>query len=427
MWKMKEIKLVGLDQSVFYEKLENGLQVYLIPYQNKTNYTMHYVTKFGSINTNFCPIGEKKCIQVPDGIAHFLEHKMFEQEDGIDPFTFASKSGTTSNASTSYKITRYYFEGSNNFKENLDYLLTYIHSPYFTEENVEKEKGIIGEEIKQYDDEIDWILDEELRKSIFQKDPTRLDIAGTIESIDKITKDLLYQTYETYYQPSNMILLISGAFDQEEALEVIKNNQALNNAKTNHSIKEKSEKEPLEVARSEYSFTFPIVNPKVAYGIKIPVKEIKDKYRFNLYVGMILNVLFGLSSRFRERMKKEKLMTSFYNERNFVGDYLVISFYADSKDAKKLVNEIKKELKSGKIEEEEIERLKKVWISSEVVMIDNIALTLDNLLDDIINYGKVIEDKISLYKSLNKKELDEIMKKIDFENDSVVYVTPKES
>ncbi|MDE5587134.1 MAG: insulinase family protein, partial [Bacilli bacterium] len=272
---MKEIKLSGLDQSVFFEKLENGLEVYFIPYKNKTNYTMHYVTKFGSTNTTFCPIDENDYITVPDGIAHFLEHKMFEQEDGVDPFTFASKSGTNSNASTSYKITRYYFEGSNNFKENLDYLLTYVHSPYFTEENVEKEKGIIAEEIKQYDDEIDWILDEELRKSIFQKDPTKIDIAGTVESISEITKDLLYQTYTTYYQPSNMILLVSGSFDKEEALETINNNEALNAATTNYTIKEKTAKEPTEVARKEYSFQFPIVNPKVAYGIKIPVKGIK--------------------------------------------------------------------------------------------------------------------------------------------------------
>ena len=222
-----------------------------------------------------------------------------------------------------------------------------------------------------------------------------------------------------------MILLISGSFDKEEALETIKENQALNEATTNQEIKEKKRKEPVEVARKEYSFEFPIINSKVAYGIKIPVKGIKDKFCFNLYVGMILNVLFGLSSKFRERMKREKLMTSFYNERDFVGDYLVVSFYADSPNAKKLVEEIKKEIKTGKITEEEIERLKKVWISSEVVMIDNISLTLDNLLDDIVNYGKIIENKIELYKSMNKKELDEVYQSIDFENASVVYVEPK--
>lgn len=424
---MKEIKLVGLDQSVFYEKMESGLDVYFIPYKNKTNYTMHYVTKFGSTNTTFQPIGEKEEIKVPDGIAHFLEHKMFEQEDGIDPFTFASKSGTNSNASTSYKITRYYFEGSNNFNENLDYLLTYVHSPYFTDENVEKEKGIIAEEIKQYDDEIEWILDEEIRKSLFKKNPMRIDIAGTVESISEITKDLLYKTYETFYQPSNMILLVSGCFNKEEALEIIKQNKAMNKAKTNKEIKEKIEKEPVSINRKEYTFSYPIVNPKMAYGIKIPVKDIKDKYKYNLYVGMILNVLFGLSSKFRERMKKEKLMTSFYNERDFVGDYLIIRFFSDSKNAKRLVQELKNELEHGEVTEEEMERLKKVWISSEVMMVDNISLTLDNLLDDIVTYGKIIENKIDLYKEMNIKELKEIHKSIDFENSCVVYVEPKES
>ena len=200
---MKEIKLIGLDQNVLYEKLENGLEVYFIPYKNKTNYTMHYITKFGSRNTTFKPINTNEMITVPDGIAHFLEHKMFEQEDGVDPFSFAAKTGTASNASTNFKITRYFFEGNNGFEENLDYLLTFVNSPYFTDESVEKEKGIIAEEIKQYDDEVEWFLDEELRKAVFKDDPVRLDIAGTVESISKITKELLYQTYETYYQPSN--------------------------------------------------------------------------------------------------------------------------------------------------------------------------------------------------------------------------------
>lgn len=419
---MKEIKLAGLDQSIYFEKLENGLEVYMIPYTNKTNYSMHYVAKYGSVNRTFYPIGEKEKITIPDGTAHFLEHKMFEQEDGMDPFTFANQSGTSSNASTSYQITRYYFEGTNQFKENLDYLLTYVHSPYFTDENVEKEKGIIKEEIMQYDDEIDWILDEQLRKSLFEKDPTRIDIAGTVESIQEITKEILYQTYTTFYQPSNMILLISGAFDKDEALSVIKNNKALNKAPTNEKIREEKEEEKEEINRKEYRFSFPIVHPKVAYGIKIPVKKVKDKFKFNLYVGMILSLLFGLASPFRERMKKEKKMTSFYYERNLIGNYLIIEFYAESSEAESLVAEIQKEFKKAVFKEEDVERLKKVWISSEVIMIDNISATIDNVLDDLIDYGKFIPDKIDVYRSLNVKELEEIYHTLPLDNACVVYV-----
>ena len=424
---MKEIKLQDLDQSIYFKKLNNGLEVYFIPYKNKSNYSMHYITKFGSRNTAFKPVGSKKMITVPDGIAHFLEHKMFEQENGVDPFTFAAKTGTSSNATTSYKTTRYYFEGNTGFEENLDYLLTFVNSPYFTDENVEKEKGIIAEEIKQYDDEVDWFLDEELRKAVFEKDPTRIDIAGTVESISGITKELLYETYNTYYQPSNMILIISGNFNKEIALKVIENNEALNNAKTNIPIEEEKVKEPTKVYKKEKKLEFNVVNPKVGYAIKIPLEKVKDKYLFSLYLGLFNNIKFGLSSEFRERMKQKQLMTSFYTEREIYGDYILIVFVADSDKPDELISEIKQELKTFDIKVEEIERLKKVWISSEVIMIDNMLITLDNILYDLINYGKIIDNKVEIFKSLNLKALKETIQSINFDNASYVLVNPKKS
>ena len=424
---MKEIKLLGLDQSVLYKKLENGLDVYFIPYKNKTNYTMHYITKFGSRNTTFKPVDSKEMITVPDGIAHFLEHKMFESEDGVDPFSFAAKTGTSSNATTSFKSTRYYFEGNTGFEENLDYLLTFVNSPYFTDENFEKEKGIIAEEIKQYDDEVEWFIDEELRKAVFKNDTVRIDIAGTVESISKITKELLYQTYETFYQPSNMILMISGNFDPEIALNVINNNESLNRMKTNIKIEEEEIDEPVEVNEKEKELEFSIVNPKVAYAVKIPLNKIKDRYLFSLYLGLFNNIKFGLSSEFRERMKQKNLMTAFYTEREIYGDYMLMVFVANSDKPKELISEIKKELSSLNIREEEIERLKKVWISSEVVMIDNVVITLDNILYDIINYGKVIDNKVEIFKTLNLKDLEKAISSIDFNNASSVIVKPKKS
>ncbi|MBE6147570.1 MAG: insulinase family protein [Firmicutes bacterium] len=422
---MKEIELKGLDQNVFYKKLKNGLEVYMIPYENKTNYAMHYITKYGSNITEFIPLGKKDKIKIPEGTAHFLEHKMYEQEDGIDPFTFAAKTGTSSNASTSYKTTRYFFEGNSGFDENLDFLLKFIHSPYFTDENVEKEKGIISEEIRQYDDEIDWVLDEELRKSIFQKDNTRNDIGGTVESIQKITKETLYDTYNTFYQPSNMILVISGSFDKERALDIIENHEILNKVESNQEIIFDIPKEPLEVKTKIKKIEFNVVNKKVGHSIKIPLNKVKDKLLFNLYLGMMNNIVFGLSSKFRETMKNQKLMTSFYMEREIYGDYLILTYVADSEQPEKLIEELNKRFESFEIEEQEIERLKKVWISSEVVMVDNISMTLDNLVYDIITYGNIVPNKVDVLRSLNKKDLDKILKSIDFTNSSTVYVYPK--
>ena len=423
---MKAIELKGLDQTLYYEKLENGLEVYMLPYKNKSNYTMHYLTKYGSIQTTFIPYGEKEKITVPDGIAHFLEHKMFEQEDGVDPFTYAAKTGTYSNASTNFECTRYYFEGNQAFQDNLNYLLDFVGSPYFTDENVEKEKGIIAEEIKQYDDEVEWVFEEEMKKALLQKDNHRVDIAGTIESINTITKEDLYNTYYTFYQPSNMFLVISGDFKVEDAINTIKNNETLRNSKTNFKVKVFQEEEPLAVNEKIKELEFNVVNTKVGYGIKIPIKHIKDKYLFNLYIGLMLSIKFGLSSVFREKLKKEQLMTSFYMEREIVGEYLIIVFKADSETPFELIEEIKKELANIEIPEEEINRLKKVWISSEVIMIDNINMSLENIVDDIIEFGDIIPNKVEIFRSLNKKDYDKILSSIDFSNSSTVIIRPKE-
>ncbi len=423
---MKAIELKGLDQTLYYEKLENGLEVYMLPYKNKSNYTMHYLTKYGSIQTTFIPYGEKEKITVPDGIAHFLEHKMFEQEDGVDPFTYAAKTGTYSNASTNFECTRYYFEGNQAFQDNLNYLLDFVGSPYFTDENVEKEKGIIAEEIKQYDDEVEWVFEEEMKKALLQKDNHRVDIAGTIESINTITKEDLYNTYYTFYQPSNMFLVISGDFKVEDAINTIKNNETLRNAKTNFKVKVFQEEEPLAVNEKIKELEFNVVNTKVGYGIKIPIKHIKDKYLFNLYIGLMLSIKFGLSSVFREKLKKEQLMTSFYMEREIVGEYLIVVFKADSETPFELIEEIKKELANIEIPEEEINRLKKVWISSEVIMIDNINMSLENIVDDIIEFGDIIPNKVEIFRSLNKKDYDKILSSIDFSNSSTVIIRPKE-
>lgn len=422
---MKTIVLNGLDQNIYYEKLENGLEVYMIPYKNKSNYAIHYLTKYGSIQTTFIPYGKKDKITVPDGIAHFLEHKMFEQEDGIDPFTFASKTGTYSNASTNFECTRYYFEGNKAFEENLNYLLDFVGSPYFTDENVEKEKCIIAEEIKQYDDEVDWTFEEELKKALFKKDNHRVDIAGTVESISKITKEDLYDTYYTFYQPSNMVLVISGDFDKEIALNTIKKNETLKKAKSNFKIEVFSEEEPLEVNSKKVELELPIATTKVGYGIKIPLKNIDNPYLFGLYIGMMLNIKFGLSSICREELKKEQLITSFYTERELIGNYLIITFKAESEKPEELINKLKKELSNIDVSEEDINRLKKVWISSEVIMIDNINMTLENTVSDILEYGKIISDRIDIFRSLNKEEYNNMLKNIDFTNTSTVIIRPK--
>ena len=423
---MKKIKLVGLDLNVFYKKLKNGLSVYFIPYKYKKNYFMSFATKFGSIVRDFAKDEKSEIKRYPLGIAHFLEHKMFEMEDGKDPFEVFNETGTDANANTNYEVTKYICYGNNSIEKNLEYLLNYVSKSYFTDENVEKEKGIIKQEIEMYDDEADWEIDEALRKALFKVHPYRDDIAGTVSEIYKITKEDLYDCYNTFYDPSNMILFVAGNIEIESLEEIVDNyDREYPGKKSKFKIKkyEEDEKVNNKVVRIEHN----IVTPKVAYGIKIPLNsiDIDDLVKVRMYLNMFLNLKFGGSSLFREEMINNELMTSLYAETNIIDDFAILSIYADTDKEELLVEKIRKELLMDDITEDDVERLKKVWQAGEVQGSDNIRWEVNSLISDIIKYGNIINDKISIIKNLNKRELDIIVNGIDFDNSSIVYMNPK--
>lgn len=426
---MKKNKINGIEDAYyFYERLENGLECYLVPYENKNNYFITYATKFGSNKTEFIPSGSNKMRKVPDGIAHFLEHKMFEQADGIDPFTFYAKTGTGANASTTFDSTQYICYGTQNILENLDYLLNYVNEPYFTDENVEKEKGIIAEEIKMYDDIPEWELEEEIRKSVYHVHPMRIDIAGTVEEISKITKEDLYDCYNTYYTPSNMFLIIAGNFDKDKILSCIKNNKSMKKTVKKVSVQEKEYDEKSTVHEKRKNLTMNVVVPKIGYAVKLDRNkiEIKDDFLLDTYLQLFSTLAFGLSSKFREEARNKKLMTSFFTQWEYPSHFRTFIIIAETTKPDELLDFIKQEIKKIEITEEEVERMKKVWISSEVQMIDSVETTVNNMYDDIIKYNHTIDDKIDRIKKLSANELKKLIKNLDFDNSIEIIVNPKE-
>ena len=198
---MKTINIKDIDEKIYYDKLDNGLEIYLYTKEDFHNNYVTFTTKFGSVNNEFIPIGEDEMIKVPNGIAHFLEHKVFVQEKDPQPTEFFSESGTMCNAYTTFKNTTYLFSGSNNLYENINYLLDYVQSPYFTDENVESEKGIITEEINMCNDRPTDILYEEIRKSTFFNNNFKESIIGTVADTNIINKDMLYTCYNLSYHP----------------------------------------------------------------------------------------------------------------------------------------------------------------------------------------------------------------------------------
>ena len=423
---MKKINLKGLDLVAYTETLSNGLDVIFVPFEKKSNYYISYATRFGSEITSFTPAGEKKSIKVPDGIAHFLEHKMFEQESGEDPFAYFSKSGTGANASTSYDNTQYICYGTKNFIDNLRYLIQYVNAPYYTDENVEKEKGIIAEELKMYADLPDVQLETKLRENVYHVHPRRVDIGGTVDEIYKITKEDLYLCYNNFYSPNNMFILVVGKFPMEEAMSVI--HQELDTRENLEKAEITTIKEKKGVRKKEDSFVGNIQVPKIAVGLKVPIADLGEyeDLELDLYLTMFTTMLFGSSSLFRERARNEKLLNNFYSDWDNTEQYKTYMILSSTNHPESLVQEIKKELSNHELDEAMFERMKKVWIANEVKMADYIDSTVNNVFDDMIRYHKVIPNKVDMIRKMNMKTLEKIVSKIDFDNLSVVIMNAQE-
>lgn len=420
---MIESKFFGDEQKLYYEKLNNGLEVYIIPNNNQDNYHIEVVTKYGSSIKEFIPINEKEYLKLPLGVAHFLEHKMFDMEDG-DVFKFYSKTGTYINAGTNYFYTKYYIDGKKSIKKNLDYLLNMIFTPYFIESKVDSEKGIIAEEIKMYDDEPEWILDYESKKCLFYGTVNEK-IAGTTSSIKEINADILTRTYNTFYQPSNMFIVLTGNIKVKEMMEIIKNNTSLNNKETNHKIVIKNYNEPVTVKEEFKEIFADIVIPKLTYSYKFDLDSLNcNRLETRLYLSLLFSHLFGETSPFNEKVLEENLAIDFYLDHISFDNIYTFHIEAESEYADLFKDEIDHTLKNINITKEEFERIKKIWIAVVIRSLDNKENLAYSIVDDIIRDGNIY-DQLKLINKLDYKELLTLINKLDLSNKSFVLMLPK--
>ncbi|MBC1796398.1 insulinase family protein [Listeria booriae] len=286
-----------LKEAVYHETLDNGLQVYVLPKHGFSKTFAIFTTNYGSIDNEFVPLGQDAFTRVPDGIAHFLEHKLFEKEDGDVFFKFGEK-GAFTNAFTSFTRTAYLFSSTSNVEENLETLVDFVQEPYFTEETVEKEKGIIGQEIQMYDDDADFRVYFGAIENMYHDHPVKIDIAGTVESIADIDKDLLYLCYNTFYHPSNMILFIVGNVDPEQAIDQVRANQAKKTFAPAKPIKRHFPDEPKSVAVPKKTLKFPVQIAKNLVAIKedIGLLRGKEAVQHEMTGDIMLELLFGTTS-----------------------------------------------------------------------------------------------------------------------------------
>lgn len=343
---MREIRYEQLQETLYYEKLDNGLQIYILPKPEFNQAFATFTTKYGSIDREFTRPGQNESIVVPDGIAHFLEHKMFEEEDG-DVFQSFAKYGASANAFTTFDMTTYLFSATDHLKENLEILVDFVQRPYLTDENVEKEKGIIGQEIQMYDDNPDWRSYFGVLQGLFKNHPIRIDIAGTIDSIAEITKETLMDCYKTFYHPSNMLVFLVGPFQPEDTVQLITENQARKNFSPQGEIKRIFPQEPAEAAHPKVEIKLSVSIPKCLFGFKevTPGVTGRDLLVRELATGVGFDALFSRSADLFNRLFNEGLIDKGFSwEYEVTADYGFSVVGGNSKDPDGLMSIINAEL-----------------------------------------------------------------------------------
>ena len=284
---MQVIENLKIKEKLYTEKLENGMTVMIIPKKETQKKYVIWGTHYGSNDSKFVIPGHKENIEVPTGVAHFLEHKMFEQENGKNSLDVLTALGVEANAYTTNDHTAYLFECTDKFYEALDELMDYVQHPYFTDENVEKEKGIIGQEIMMYDDYPEWKVYLNTLEAMYHEHPVKLDITGTIETISHIDKEVLYNCYNTFYNPSNMVLVVCGDFEPDEILKEIKNR--LINKNGEGEIKRIYPTESDEIVQPTINQNMEVSMPLFTIGIKDKPADEKERVRKHITIEILLN------------------------------------------------------------------------------------------------------------------------------------------
>ena len=369
---IREVKSERLGESYFEIDHPSGLKILVYP---KKNYAATYAvfgTRYGSIDTEFRLNGEEKFTCVPEGIAHFLEHKLFESED-LDAFERYAKTGASANAYTGFDKTCYLFSCTGKFQESLEILLDFVTHPYFTEKTVQKEQGIIGQEIQMCRDEAGWEALFSLLRAMYKTHPVRIDIAGTVESIAEITPELLYKCYETFYNFSNMVLCVAGNVTPDEVLSVA---DRLLKPQKPIQIERKFHREPREVAESYTEETLSVAFPIFSLGFKEAVETPERSLREILISDIILEAVAGKTSAFYSELLEAGLINTSFESEYFCGyGYAAWIFTGESPDGREVQKRITariRALQESGISKADFERIRKKLYGRSIMQFNDI-------------------------------------------------------
>lgn len=421
-----------VDSAVLHEKYyeidhKSGLKIFVMP---KEHYSSAYAvigTRYGSIDTKFKRSDRSDFVTVPEGIAHFLEHKLFESEE-LDAFTRYAETGASANAYTSFDKTCYLFQCTDRFEDSLRILLDFVTHPYFTKETVEKEQGIIGQEITMYYDVPGWMSTFNLLKCLYKNHPVRIDIAGTVDSISHITDKLLYDCYNTFYNLNNMALAVVGNVDVDSVLavcdEVLKKSADV-------KIERAFEQEPREIVKSYEEYHLSVGMPVFSFGYKeeckTPMRTVKELIEMNV----LLEVLAGETSPLYTSLFEKGLINSSFSKEYFVGNgYEAVIFDGESNNAAEVAQEIKAEvenLRTNGFSDERFEAARRSLYGKEIMSYNDIDDVANSMIASCFG-GFGVFDALEIYKSVQKSDIEKLLaEKLNEQYSALSIVKSKEN
>ena len=424
---MKEIVLEGLDEKIYEYTTKTGLKIYMWVNEKVNSCLMTLSVKYGSIHTKF-KVG-KKVYEVPNGLAHFLEHIKFNINENSTAHDEFYKIGGDANAFTTFKWTSYIVFATGNKNENLNLLLDYVYNPYFTKKMINKEKGIIIEEANMSNDDPYSLIFYNNLKAVLQKSKYRNLITGEVEDIKKIELDDIKNVYDSFYHPKNMFLIITGNFNPYEMAKITEENLSKKEFKEYIEPVIIDETEPKKVT-VEYSETnLNISYPKIKYSLKIPLNKFKNIETLDLkiLVRLILNINFGPTSDFYTELIEKELVTSLSSNLDIYEDYLVITISATTNYKDEVIKRLKEKIDMLEISEKDIIRKKNATLATLILDYDDIETVSMKIQDDIINEGKIITDLKERISNIDKDILNSVLKYITNDNVSVNVFLPNKN
>lgn len=423
---MEIIENSKVKEKLYVEKLENGLTVMIIPKKGIQKKYAIWGTNYGSNDSRFIVPGETEETEVPKGVAHFLEHKMFEQESGVNSLDTLTALGVDANAYTTNDHTAYLFECTENFYPALDELMDYVQHPYFTDENVEKEKGIIGQEIMMYDDYPEWKVYLNALEAMYHEHPVKLDITGTIETISHIDKEILYKCYNTFYNPSNMVMVLCGDFEPEALMEEVKSR--LIDKKANGEIKRIYPEEPTDIVKEKIEQNMDVSQPLFTIGIKDKIADTKERVRKHIAIEILLNMIIGKSSDLYKKLYDEGILFSVPSlDYEFSRGYAHILITGQSPKPEKVYEMFKntvKEIKQKTIDSSAFNRIKKRIYGEYVKEYNDTANIARMFLADFfkeINSFDYLEEIVTI----NEQYVEQILNEVFDDKKMIISVIKK--